>query len=66
MFSKICVNGKDAIPLYQFLRTNSSLNGGKIGWNFGKFLVSKSGGVIGYYGPGTDPFKMRSDIENNL
>lgn len=66
MFSKVNVNGNDAHPIYQWLRTNSELKRGKIGWNFGKFLVSKGGIVIGYYGLTTDPEKMRSDIVNGL
>ena len=57
MFAKINVNGKEAHPVYQFLRFHSSLYNPKdkvaneIPWNFAKFLVNKKGEVIGYWGP---------------
>jgi glutathione peroxidase len=41
MFSKVDVNGDNAHPIYKYLRTVSDIEGGKIGWNFGKFLVNK-------------------------
>jgi len=46
MFSKIDVNERNAHPLFSYLRAHSSLDGDPIRWNFGKFLVSKSGKVI--------------------
>ena len=48
LFSKISVKGDDIHPLYAFL-TNKETNPsfpGKIGWNFTKFLVDRSGKVI--------------------
>lgn len=66
MFSKINVNTRNAHPIFDYLRGNSSLNGARIYWNFGKFLVSKTGDIIGYYGPGSRPFDMKSIIEENL
>jgi glutathione peroxidase len=66
MFSKVNVNGKNAHPLFQYLRTNSSMKGSKIGWNFGKFLIDKQSNIVGYYGPNTNPVKMIPDIESNL
>jgi glutathione peroxidase len=57
MFSKISVKGKDAHPLYVFLTgkpTNPTF-AGKIGWNFTKFLVDRTGKVIGRFEPKADP-----------
>ena len=48
MFSKISVKGKTIHPLYQYL-TSKETNpefGGKITWNFNKFLISKEGKII--------------------
>src|SRR5690349_3196018 len=40
MYSKVEVNGKDAHPLYQWLKTEKKgVLGGAIKWNFTKFLV---------------------------
>ena len=66
MFSKVNVNGGDAHPLFQYLRTNSTLRGGRIRWNFGKFLVTRTGEVQLYASPSTNPFELRSEIEKLL
>ena len=67
MFSKIDVNGSDAHPLFQWLRTQKGgLLGHKIRWNFTKFLVGKDGKVIGRYAPTTTPEKIADDIEKAL
>jgi glutathione peroxidase-family protein len=52
MFSKISVRGRDIHPFYDYL-TNKKTNprfGGKITWNFNKFLVSRSGEIIARFG----------------
>jgi glutathione peroxidase-family protein len=52
MFSKISVKGRDIHPFYDYL-TNKKTNprfGGKITWNFNKFLVSRSGEIIARFG----------------
>ena len=57
MFSKISVNGKDAHPLYAFL-TDKKQNdgfGGKITWNFNKFLVDRTGAIVGRFDSKDDP-----------
>jgi len=44
MFDKIDVNGGDAHPLYQYLKSEKSgLLGPSIKWNFTKFLIDRSG-----------------------
>ncbi|MDO9455206.1 glutathione peroxidase [Nocardioides sp.] len=67
MMSKVEVNGDDAHPLYQWLKQEKSgLLGGKIKWNFTKYLVGKDGQVIDRYAPTTKPEKMAGDIEKAL
>jgi glutathione peroxidase len=64
LFSKIDVNGPDAHPLYQWLRSEKSgLVGDKIRWNFTKFLVDTEGNVVGRYGSRTTPAQIAGDIE---
>jgi glutathione peroxidase len=58
VFSKTKVNGKQAADLFKYLRLNSNLDGGRIGWNFGKFVVNRDGTKIEYYGPRTDPLEV--------
>ena len=59
MFSKIDVNGEEAHPLFQWLKTEKSgLLGSKIKWNFTKFLVGKDGQVIRRYAPLDKPAHM--------
>jgi len=58
MFEKISVAGKDIHPLYKYL-TDKKANpkfGGKISWNFNKFLISKEGRIINRFGSATVPF----------
>lgn len=67
MMSKIEVNGDDAHPLYQWLRKEKSgLLGGKIKWNFTKYLIGKDGQVVDRYAPTTKPEKISGDIEKAL
>jgi glutathione peroxidase len=64
MFDKIDVNGDHAHPLYQYLRREKSgLLGSAIKWNFTKFLVDRSGKVVGRYAPTTTPGQLTGDIE---
>jgi glutathione peroxidase len=64
LFSKIDVNGPDAHPLYQWLRSEKSgLVGDKIRWNFTKFLVDSEGKVVERYGSRTTPAQIADDIE---
>ena len=64
MFDKIEVNGDNAHPLYQYLRREKSgLLGSAIKWNFTKFLVNRSGRVVGRYAPTTTPGQLTGDIE---
>lgn len=62
-FAKIKVNGKDADPLYVYLKEQKP---GRIGWNFAKFLVDRSGNVVGRFAPAEKPHKLESAIEELL
>lgn len=71
VFAKIDVNGPNAHPLYRFLKierpgTFGFLTGGRISWNFTKFLVNRAGRVAGRYSPSTAPEKLRPEIEKLL
>ena len=64
MFDKIEVNGDHAHPLYNFLKSEKSgLLGSAIKWNFTKFLVDRSGMVVGRYAPTTKPESLKEEIE---
>jgi glutathione peroxidase len=71
VFAKIDVNGPGAHPLYRFLKTQQPgsfglLTGGRISWNFAKFLVDRAGRVAGRYSPATGPESLRPAIERLL
>jgi glutathione peroxidase len=64
MFAKIDVNGSHAHPLFDHLKKErSGLLGPSIKWNFTKFLVDRSGRVVGRYAPTVTPEGLRKDIE---
>jgi glutathione peroxidase len=67
LFSKISVVGKNKHPLYQYL-TEQSPFPGRVTWNFQKYLVDRSGNVIGKYDPGMNPLSptIVSDLEKAL
>jgi glutathione peroxidase len=63
-FAKIAVNGAETSPLYRYLKKEkSTLLGGRIEWNFTKFLVDRQGRVVKRYLPTTSPLKLKEDIE---
>jgi glutathione peroxidase len=67
MFAKIKVNGKDAHPLYKFLKSQKKTGiSSRIKWNFTKFLVDKDGNVIARFAPSYEPEKIASEIEKLL
>jgi glutathione peroxidase len=69
MFDKIEVNGEDQHPLYAELTQVPDADGaaGDVQWNFEKFLVTPSGGVIRFR-PGVEPEDpaITTAIEANL
>ncbi len=67
LFAKVDVNGDDAHPLFEWLRSQKKgLLGGKIRWNFTKFLIGRDGQVIDRFAPSTEPEKLSSKIESAL
>ncbi|XP_040989405.1 probable glutathione peroxidase 2 [Juglans microcarpa x Juglans regia] len=67
IFDKIEVNGKNAAPLYKFLKSQKGgIFGDGIKWNFTKFLVNKEGKVVERYAPTTSPLKIEKDIQKLL
>lgn len=67
MFAKIEVNGKNAHPLYQYLK--KALPGtltNAIKWNFTKFLIDAEGKPVKRFAPTTEPISLKSDIEKLL
>ena len=67
MFEKIDVNGKNAHPLYKYLKDEAKgLLSNEIKWNFTKFLIDSNGNVVKRYAPPVNPLKIKDDIENLL
>lgn len=68
IFEKINVNGKQAHPIFKFLK--SKLKGGIFGnsikWNFTKFVIDKEGRPRKRFSPTTKPEKMESYIKQLL
>jgi glutathione peroxidase len=64
LFTKIDVNGGKEHPLYKYLKhEKSGLLGPSIKWNFTKFLVDRSGKVVGRYAPTDSPEGLKKQIE---
>ena len=65
MFAKVDVNGPDASPLYQHLKSEKKgvLGTSRIKWNFTKFLINKNGEVVKRFAPSDKPAKIRGAIE---
>jgi len=67
MFAKVDVNGPGAHPLFEWLRDQKSgVLGGRIKWNFTKFLVGRDGAVVARFAPMTKPEKLAGSIEQQL
>ncbi len=67
MFAKVDVNGRNADPLWQWLRrSKGGVFGNRIKWNFTKFLVGRDGQVIERYAPRIRPGAIEDDIVTAL
>lgn len=68
VLAKVDVNGKDAAPVFQWLKTSAPGIFGTeaIKWNFTKFLIGKDGKVIKRYSPQDEPQSLTGDIEMAL
>ncbi|KAG5684278.1 hypothetical protein PVAND_013514 [Polypedilum vanderplanki] len=64
LFQKIDVNGKNAHPLYQYLKKEQ---GGTlfdaIKWNFTKFIIDKNGKPVERHSPNTSPKEMLENLK---
>ena len=68
VFAKIDVNGDNAHPLYQHLKSNAPgiLGTEGIKWNFTKFLIRKDGSIHDRYAPTTKPQDLADEIRKLL
>jgi glutathione peroxidase len=55
MFAKLTVKGADAHPLYRYLTGLPEPIGGRVEWNFQKYLVDRRGNVVAKFLPATEP-----------
>ena len=63
LMSKIEVNGKNAHPIYEYLKgAAKGTFGNAIKWNFTKFLISRDGQTVKRYAPTVKPEDMEKDI----
>ena len=68
LFKKTNVNGPDANPLFEALKSEAPglLGSKRIKWNFTKFLVNAEGKVLKRYAPTIKPSSIDSDIAELL
>ena len=67
MFAKVDVNGDDEHPLFAWLKSEKKgLLGGRIKWNFTKFLVGRDGRVIERYSPQSEPESLGDAVRAAL
>jgi len=67
LFDKVDVNGKEADPIYRFLRARlTGTLSSAIKWNFTKFLCNRRGVPLERFGPYTTPFEMEEVIKTLL
>ena len=67
MFSKIDVNGPDAHPLYNYLRSElPGVFSNNIKWNFTKFLIDAEGRPVKRFSPTTKPEKIGEYLEKKV
>ncbi len=68
MFAKIDVNGANAHPLYQYLKSEKPgiLGTEAVKWNFTKFLVGPDGTVLKRYAPNDKPETIAADLAMRL
>lgn len=63
MFEKVAVNGNAAHPLFRYLKDElPGVLGGRIKWNFTKFLVGRDGKPLRRFAPISTPQKIEAAI----
>ncbi|MEP3420864.1 MAG: glutathione peroxidase [Erythrobacter sp.] len=68
LMKKIDVNGPDASPLYDWMKSEKKglMGSTSVKWNFTKFLINRDGAVVKRYGPQDTPKSIAKDIEKLL
>jgi len=67
IFEKVEVNGNAAHPVFRYLKSElSGVLGGRIKWNFTKFLIGRDGKPLKRFAPITAPEKMEAAIRDAL
>ena len=68
LMEKVDVNGPDASPLFDWMKTEAKGLMGSTGikWNFTKFLIDRDGRVVKRYAPQDTPARIAKDIEKLL
>lgn len=63
MFEKVEVNGSATHPVFRYLKAElPGVLGGRIKWNFTKFLIGRDGKPLRRFAPVTTPEKMEAAI----
>jgi len=64
LFAKVEVNGKNAHPLFEFLKQNAPglLGSEGIKWNFTKFVVDRKGQVVKRFAPKDKPEALKDTV----
>lgn len=67
LFSRIDVNGPSAHPLWRWMcAQRAGVIGGRIAWNFTKFLIDGEGRVLRRYAPPVPPVRIGRRIQSEL
>ena len=68
LMAKIDVNGPDASPLYDWMKSEKKglMGTTAVKWNFTKFLIDRKGKVVKRYAPTDTPAAIAKDIEKLL
>lgn len=67
VFEKVAVNGSASHPVFRYLKSElPGLLGGRIMWNFTKFLIGRDGKPLKRFAPFTTPEKMEATIRDAL
>lgn len=67
MFSKVDVNGPRAHPVFKYLKRElGGFFGGRIKWNFTKFVIGPDGRPLKRFGPLVKPEEMEEYLQKHL
>ena len=67
MFSKVRVNGRNAHPLFKYLKKElRGFPGSRIKWNFTKFLIDSEGKPVKRFSPITAPDRIESYLKGKI